>query len=259
MAALIVVGWMMIKERSQQRSLGLDRRTILRLALLGVLLYTVTQGAVFVALDNQPAATTSLILSMTPLFVAGAAVITLAEIPSRRQIFGAVFVVLGAWLYFSGDLGATAAGLIAVFVALVANVASALLGRHANRDEKLSPVVVTAVSMAVGGMLLLAVGLAVEGIPSVSMRAWLIISWLAVVNTAFAFTMWNLSMRRLSAVESSGINNTMLIQIAILAWIFLDEAPGVSGLAGIVIVTVGIVLTQRTRKQMVPQRSQQSS
>ena len=40
--------------------------------------------------------------------------------------------------------------------------------------------------------------------------------WLALVNSAFAFTLWNRTLRTLSATESSVINNTMLIQIAIL-------------------------------------------
>jgi len=87
--------------------------------------------------------------------------------------------------------------------------------------------------------------MAVEGIPAISGRAWIIIGWLAVVNTALAFTLWNLSLRRLSAVESASINNTMLIQIAILAWFLLSEPLGTPELIGITLVTVGILLTQR--------------
>ena len=79
-------------------------------------------------------------------------------------------------------------------------------------------------------------------------RAWLIIGWLAIVNTALAFTLWNLSLRSLSAVESASINNTMLIQIALLASIFLGEAPGVLGLAGILVVSTGIFLAQSFRR-----------
>ena len=91
---------------------------------------------------------------------------------------------------------------------------------------------------------MIAVGIAAEGLPTVSARAWLIIVWLALVNTALAFTLWNLSLQRLSAVESAGINNTMLIQIALLAWVFLNETPGVPELAGILLVSLGVLLTQ---------------
>ena len=36
-------------------------------------------------------------------------------------------------------------------------------------------------------------------------------------------TIWNYTLRTLTAMESSIINGTMLIQIAVLAWIFLGE------------------------------------
>lgn len=244
LAAVLVVAWMLLRERPNQRHFGLDRSAAIRVVALGVMMYAVTQGAMFVALDNQPAATTSLVLSMTPLLVAGLAVVSLAEIPSSRQIAGAVLVTIGAWMYFRGDLGATTAGMVASLVALGANVSAALLGRHVNRRAEVSPIVVTALSMTVGAALLIVVGIVVEGIPSVSLRAWLIIVWLAVVNTAVAFTLWNLSLRRLLAVESASINNTMLIQIAILAWIFLNETPGTAALVGILLVSAGVFLTQ---------------
>lgn len=245
MASVFVIGWVLSREREAANPRTMERGTILGLVGLGVVMYTLTQGAQFVAIDNQPAATTSLVLSFTPLLVAGLSVVSLHEIPSPRQLAGTVLVVLGAWLYFAGDLGVTAIGMIAAGVGLASNVGAALLGRHINRKEHLPPVVVTGYSMAIGSALLIAIGLAVEGIPSISGKAWAIIGWLALVNTALAFTLWNLSLRRLSAVESASINNTMLIQIAFLAWIFLSEPLGTPELLGIALVTVGVLLTQR--------------
>jgi drug/metabolite transporter (DMT)-like permease len=228
----------------------MDRALLTRIVVLGVVFYALTQGAIFVALDNQPAATTSLLLALTPLLVAILAGRSLRETTSGRQLWGTILVVLGAWLYFTGGLGATVVGIAAAIVALGANVAGSLLGRHINRPADASPVVVTAVSMTVGSIVLAVIGAVSEGLPTVSTRAWLIILWLAVVNTAAAFTLWNLSLRELSAVESAGINNTMLIQIAVLAWIFLGESPGIAGLAGVVLVSIGVLLTQAMRSRM---------
>lgn len=247
LAAVIVVGWMLIRERPRAPHFGMDRSTALRVVTLGITMYAVTQGAQFIALDNQPAATTSLVLSLTPLLVAGVAVVSLSERSSSRQLVGAVLVAIGAWAYFRGDLGATSVGMAAAVVGLVANVAAAVLGRGVNRRAEISPIVVTAISMSVGAAVLVVVGIAFEGLPSISLRAWLIIGWLAVVNTAWAFTLWNLSLRRLSAIESAGINNTMLIQIAVLAWVFLDEAPSLVELIGMALVSTGVFLTQVTR------------
>jgi drug/metabolite transporter (DMT)-like permease len=216
----------------------------LNLVALGLVFYAVTQGAQFVAIDNQPAATTSVVLSWTPLLVALAARRSLSETPTARQVSGASLVAIGAWLYFAGDLGATIVGMTAALVGLAANVAATLLGRHVNRQTTTQPVVVTTLSMAVGAAILVVAGLTAEGVPTVSLRAWLIIAWLAAVNTALAFTLWNLSLRRLSALESAAINNTMLIQIAVLAWLFLGERPDTAQLAGILLVSIGVFLAQ---------------
>lgn len=247
LAALLLGAWVLHRPALRTRLLGIDGSMWLRLVSLGLLFYAATQGAQFVAIDNQPAATTSVVLSWTPLLVALLATRSLSETPSTRQLSGAALVALGAWLYFAGELGATPAGMIAALVALAANVASSLLGRHVNRRGDTPPVVITALSMGIGAAVLIAAGLAAEGVPSVSGRAWLIITWLAVVNTALAFTLWNLSLRRLSALESAAVNNTMVVQIALLAWFLLDERPGTPQLAGILLVSLGVFLAQAAR------------
>ena len=217
-------------------------------AALGLVFYGVTQGAQFVAIDRQPAATTSLLLSLTPLIVAGVGVVALGESVTRRQVVGAVLVVGGAALYLAGDLGATTVGLIAAGIGVAANATSSIAGRSVNRRSTSSPLVVTTVSMSVGAAALIVVGLVIDGVPTLSAEAVGIIAWLAVVNTALAFTLWNVSLRSLTAVESAGINNLMLVQIALLAWAFLDEAPGVFGFFGIVVVSAGVFLTQTRQR-----------
>jgi drug/metabolite transporter (DMT)-like permease len=91
------------------------------------------------------------------------------------------------------------------------------------------------------------VGLATQGLPHLSWKSWGIIAWLAAINTAFAFTLWNHTLRRLTAVESSLINNTMLIQIALLAWVFLGESLSPKGITGIVVAAAGVLLVQLAR------------
>ena len=247
LAAAVVAGAVAARSDRRAEVSSLDPRSIGRLAMLGVVFYAVTQGAQFVAIDSQPAATTSFVLSLTPLVVALASARSLGETPGPSQIVGGVLVVAGALLFFAGDLGATTVGMIAALVGLAANVTGGLLGRQVNRRHTTSPLVVTAVSMSIGAGLLLATGLLIEGVPDLTARTVVIIAWLAVVNTALAFTMWNAALRHLSAVESAGINNTMLIQIAVLAWVFLGEFPGPVGLVGIVVVSAGVFLTQAQR------------
>jgi len=82
---------------------------------------------------------------------------------------------------------------------------------------------------------------------------WAIIAWLAVINTAFAFTLWNHTLRTLSATESSVINNTMLVQIAFLAWVFLGELLDFQKMIGMLLAALGTLLVQiRLRVKTTP-------
>ena len=124
----------------------------------------------------------------------------------------------------------------------MANAGAAVLGRSVNRGGQISPLVVTVISMGVGSVILLGSGLYFQGLPQLSPAAWGTIVWLAVVNTALAFLLWNKTLQVLTAVESSIINNTMLIQIAVLAWIFLGEQITIYGLVGLALAALGIFL-----------------
>jgi drug/metabolite transporter (DMT)-like permease len=63
-----------------------------------------------------------------------------------------------------------------------------------------------------------------------------------------AFTLWNHTLRTLSAMESSIINNTMLIQIAVLAWLFLGESLSWRMVLGMVLAALGTLLVQVRRR-----------
>jgi len=247
-AAAVLVGIALASPSNRQSLRMSSSRQLRRLIHLGIVFYALTQGAQFIALDHQPAATTSLVLSLTPLLVSGLAMRSVGERPTGNQVIGAALVAAGSAAYLSGDLVATAAGMAAAVVALASNVRAALLGRSVNRSLTMPPIVVTAVSMAIGSSLMLAVGMGVEGLPTLSATAVVIVLWLAVVNTALAFTMWNASLRHLSAPESAVINNTMLVQIAVLAWVFLGEVPSPIQVAGILMVTLGIIWSQVRRR-----------
>jgi drug/metabolite transporter (DMT)-like permease len=216
-----------------------------RLLALGVVYYTLTQGALFIALGHVPAVTLSLFLSFTPALVALLGIPLLGENLSRLQWIGIGTYLLGTAIYFlplSAPLRGV--GLAAALVTLGANSAAGLLGRGVMRDSELPPLLVTAVSMGIGSILLLAVGVAIEPLPTFSWRGWAIVLWLAVVNTAVAFTLWNHTLRRLAAVESAAINNTMMVQIAILAWIFLGESLGAREIGGLALALGGILVVQ---------------
>lgn len=239
MAAVVL--WVAAGTQRLRAIRAMERRRLGELAVLGVVFYALTQGSQFVAIAHQPAATTSLVLSFTPLLTAVVAALALSERISPIQVTGMLAVAGGATLYFTGSLGATALGMTAALVCLASNTASSVLGRSINRREGADPLIVTVVSMSVGAAILLIVGAVVEGVPLPSLPGTAIVAWLAVVNTAWAFVLWNRSLVHLPAATSAVINNLMLVEIAVLAWLFLDERPSLGQVVAIALVTVGVV------------------
>jgi drug/metabolite transporter (DMT)-like permease len=104
------------------------------------------------------------------------------------------------------------------------------------------------VSMGIGAILLLAVGGTLQGIPRLDWQGMAIIGWLAVVNTALAFTLWNESLRHLAAMESALISNTMMAQIAVLAWVFLGEGLTLQKIAGMALAGAGVMVVQMRKR-----------
>lgn len=230
---------------------SIDHKGWLKLIALGIIFYTATQGTQFIGLSLLPSVTVSLWLNFTPIIVAILGILFLSEIPSLRQWIGTALFILGILTYFFpiNLSGNQITGLIVMTIGVLANSGSAILGRDINRDSKYHPIVVTVISIGVGAVLLLVLGISVQGLPPISFVNIIYLLWLAIINTALAFTLWNLSLRKLTAMESSIINGTMLIQIAVLAWIFLDEAITLQEGIGMLIAVVGAVLVQLRKRK----------
>jgi drug/metabolite transporter (DMT)-like permease len=235
--------------RAANRTEPLGAGLLVRVAIYGLLFVAVAQGAQFAALAVLPATAVSLILSSIPMWVALMSLTGSAERPSIGQAAGIGLLTIGALLYFGPfEIAADARlGFLAAAVCVAAASASSHLGRRLARDAIVrigGPIGLTASSMAVGGVALLAVSIGLEGWPRLDLTGALIIAWLALINTAFAFTLWNHTLRTLTAVESSVVNNTMTIQIAVMAIIFLGERLGPLQLAGLVLAATGAAVVQ---------------
>jgi len=224
----------------------LPRQAWGRILILGFLFYAGTQGAMFVALLYLPAVTVNLLWSFSSATVALLGIAWLSERPTLFQWTGIALTIIGAAIYFY-PVTIPKNQLVGVFVAaigILANAISSIMGRDINRSAKYPPLIVTVLSMGAGSIVLLVIGLLTESIPVISLNSWLIIIWLAAVNTAFAFTLWNHTLRTLTAMESSIINGTMLIWIPIFAILFLGESISVKEIIALVVVGVGTLIVQ---------------
>jgi drug/metabolite transporter (DMT)-like permease len=216
------------------------------LILLGLVYYTINQGAIFAALAILPAVAVSMILSFTSMVTAGIAIAILSEKASWMQWVGILLNLSGAYLYFYpvNFPKHQWMGILLAFIGMMANSVSTVLGRKVNRLGKVSSIVITTISMGIGATALLAAGLFSEKLPVLTLSDLLLLGVLAVVNTALAFTLWNKALQRLEAIEASVINNLVAFQIAVLAWIFLGENLSGLDVIGIVLAVFGAILVQ---------------
>jgi drug/metabolite transporter (DMT)-like permease len=241
LAVLLLVPALVRKRKALQ---ALTRSDWIQLALLGVVFYALAQGGQFLTLMYLDAVPFSLLLNFSTVVVAVIGIFSLREIPTLLQWGGVAVFLGGVLIYFLPKSGLTgsALGVILAALTVLANAVASIQGRAINREKRIPPMVVTGISMGVGAALLLGSGLLIEPWPHLSLTNILVILWMGAVNTAFAFYLWNHTLQHLSAVDSSIINNTMLIQIAALAWIFLGEALDWLEILGLALAAVGIFL-----------------
>ena len=239
--------WYFSAARRQEGKIG--KKALGKLGVYGLLFYTLNQGAMFLGLVVMEAVTFSVVLNLTVVAVAILGIFFLKEIPQKHQWMGLLVFFAGLLVYFlpQEPSFALSLGLLFGLAVVLANAGATLYGRSINRQNDLSPLSVTVISMGIGSLLLLAVALIVEGVPVIPMQVWPNILILSLLNTALAFTLWNKAMQTLGAMEISMINNTMLVQIALLAWIFLNEQITLVEIGGMALVLLGAGLVQIKR------------
>jgi drug/metabolite transporter (DMT)-like permease len=234
----------------------LPKNTWMRFIILGILLYAGTQGAIFVTLAYLPAVTVNLLWSFSSVVIALLGVMLLSERPTFFQWIGMILAIAGAFIYFYpvNIPRNQTIGVIVAMLGILANAASSILGRDINRTSKHSPLVVTVISMGAGSIVLLGTGIAFEETPTLNFQSWAIIIWLALINTAFAFTLWNHTLRTLTAMESSIINGTMLVWVAIFAVMFLGETVSGKEAVGLIATGIGTIIVQLRNRTPIKQK-----
>lgn len=245
LASLLFFPILLKKEvRAQIKSLSL--REWFTLASLGIILYTVGQGGQYLGLAFLPSVTVSLILNLSALFVALVSSVAIKEKLNWLQWVGVLLNLAGVLVYFnpSNTSAGSWVGWLFAVLSLLGNSIGSIIGREVNRNAKIHPIVITGISMTIGSILMLITGILWQGLPALTAKSIWIIVILAVVNTAFAFTAWNYTQQTLLATETTILNNTMLVYVSILAWIFLGEKQSALGIVGLVLAIAGAIVVQ---------------
>lgn len=230
---------------------SLDLRRILVFLLLGFTGYFIAQGLQFFGLYYLQPVTVTFILNLTPVFVLILSALFLKEKPSSIQLVGIALTLCGVLVFFYDSLLVfeEALGILLTLVSGIGWAAYLIISRYYLRENKENVTVLTACSMALGSLFLLGTTILTENIAMVSFNGLVIIMWLSVANTALAFVLWNHALKTLRAYEQSILQNTMLIQITLLAYVFLHETLVLRKILGMVVVFIGVLIVQLRPKQ----------
>jgi drug/metabolite transporter (DMT)-like permease len=228
---------------------GLPRPTWRALIGLGIVAFAISPGAIFVSLSLLPVITANLVFQAgIPILVAFSGGLFLGERTTGRQWLGVALTVLGVYLTFPAQLaGSEVAGILLAFLAAAGGAASNLLTRYVMRDSHLRAQDVTMITVGIGSVLLLAVGLAVEPTPALNTASIVLLLWLGIANTALAFTLWNFALRTLRALEAGVIATAQVIEVTLLAWWLLGEPLSPARLIAALIIVAGVILVQAPR------------
>jgi len=232
------------KERGRRSAVGKREAALLVIAGLGG--YTIAQGLQFVGLYYLTAVTTSFLLNFTPFLVLILSVGLLGEGTSLSQLGGLALALLGAWAFF-GQQAAFSGQLLGIAVVIASGAGWAcyvVVVRMLQRSGSMKLLRLTTTTMGIGvvGMVVLTVTSG-QYVPLTTSDI-LNIAWLATANTALAFFMWNWSLKAIPAYELTVLQDLMLVEIAIFAFVFLQETITPLMMVGMTLVLAGVLVVQ---------------
>lgn len=231
--------------RRQQKAIrSLPVGTVILLGLLG---FAVAQGLQYVGQAYLTPTQSSLFLSVgNTALVILADRLFLRENQTRGDLVKLLFLLAGILLYYY-PFGGAEVSLVGMAFMLLSSIGYALnmtLTRRVLLKRQVDTKTLVARTMFVGSAAMLAAGLVLEGMPVFSLRLLLILLYLSLISGALGFTLWTKSQKELTAFESSSVNNLMLIEIALMDFLFFHRAFSALQILAIVIVFASILFIQ---------------
>ncbi|MBI5878820.1 MAG: DMT family transporter [Chloroflexi bacterium] len=241
LASLVLLPVAAARDGAQMRRLS---RSALGWALLSGLMLAVHFGTWITSLQYTSVASSVVIVTSSPVWVALASVALLRERLKRITVAGIALAVAGGALIGGGDLTLGGNALYGDLLALVGAWSVAgyfLLGRRLRHELTLVPYIATVYSVAALALLaaVLAGNLPLTGY---SAQTYLMFVLLAAVPQLLGHSAYNFALRHLSATLVSVATLGEPIGSTLLAALILGEQPPAVVLIGGLVVLGGIAL-----------------
>ena len=242
LVALGIYAWFKRRE-SRSKLLASD---IQAAALSGFVGFVGANLFVVIGLQYVTGAAAGLIAASSSIFAVLMSVLFLKERPRAWQYLGIGLILAGSYVFLSDQVvGGSMVGVGLLILAEMAFAFSGSLTRLINeRHEKNISLTLSLIGNLIGVIVLVPLALLVDGIPQINWT-WQVGTLVLVSGLIFAFggLMWNAVLDKLQLVEASVINNTMVIQVAILSVVFLRESLSINDIFGGLVVVLGALVT----------------
>lgn len=163
--------------------------------------------------------------------------------------FGGVLLVV---LNKSGGLAASPKGILLMFVAVLSAVSYTLIVKKLADDY--SPITITAYQSFYGLLMFIPIFLLFElphlDFSQVSTPSLLSVAYLGVFGSGICFIIMAMAIRELGAAKSNIFANLIPVVAAILSFFLLKEAMPLLKILGIIIVILGLLLSQISNLRM---------
>ncbi len=223
-----------------------------RSAVLGTLNIGAFFALLFVAAYRLPGGVAATLGAAQPLAVAVIAFAILGERPTRWRVGWGVAGVAGvALMVLRGELTVDAVGIVAGLSGTIAMAAGVVLTKRWGRP--VGAVTFTGWQLTAGGVFLAPLALAVEGRPPpLDVSAVAGYTWLAVVGTLLAYTLWFQGISRLPVAPVSFLPLLSPAVATVLGWLVLNEALTTMQTLGFALALVSIVAGQLSPERFRP-------
>ncbi len=217
-----------------------------RIAVLGVLNIGAFFALLFVSANHLPGGVAATLGAIQPLVVACLSHAVLAEKITGRAVGTGLLGIVGVGLLvLRGNAQLDLAGVAAGLLGAISMASGVVLAKRWGRPPGMSTITHTGWMLTLGGMFLCPLMAVIEGVPSdVDGRNLVGFTYLVLINTALAYSLWMWGIARLRATQVTFLGLLSPAVATLLGWVALKESLTPLQAVGLAIALSSVVAAQ---------------
>ena len=235
----------------KRENLRIHRSDLWKILSMGIIGNTVFQILFIHGINLTTASNTSVIMAMTPIFIALISVVLKHEKISWVGWVGIFISFIGFYLVIiqqNGTFNLSWNNMKGDFMIFTSNLCWAYYTILAKPLlEKMSPLKLTGITMAVGAVFFLPFAskdIAQISYKSISLNSWAVLLYSALFALTICYIIWYASVKRIGNSKTAIFGNFTPIFSIIFAYIFISERMTPLQIVGAVIIVGGVYLTR---------------